>query len=273
MAAAIGRRLLLAAGLSVPCLLAAQLLRMRRAIASLRAQLARAHELRLQERAGRTAAERKARQPAVQGGQSELFRYRAIGRIESCFSERRGTPRQGMLAPAARSSLTIDRGVINPSSLEGLELFSHVWLLYDFHENTNSNKLHSPQLRAKIHPPALGGEKIGLFATRTPHRPSPIGLTVARLHGVRGDTLELGGADLIDGTPVLDVKPCEHRWAACKRPLSCLPDSAHASQQSATPHLHPLPLPFWAALCFLPWANFAESSFVIHSSLQFLIRK
>jgi len=102
-----------------------------------------------------------------------------------------------------------------------------VWLLYDFHENTNATKLkplggssgggdggsssssggsRTSQVKAKVHPPGLGGERVGLFATRTPHRPNPIGLSAARLLEIRGDTLVLGGADLVDGTPILDVK-------------------------------------------------------------------
>ena len=195
-----------------------ELLRLRKQLSALKAECARANKLRLEERAGRTAAERKMRQQSTAGmtgpeGRPQ-FTYTAIGRLASCFVDRRGTPRQGMLAPAARATLKLDAHVIQPTALDGLETFSHVWLLYDFHENTNAAKLsqqngHAPQLKAKVHPPGLSGEKIGLFATRTPHRPNPIGLSVARLLEVRGDTLVLGGADLIDGTPILDVKPCK----------------------------------------------------------------
>jgi tRNA (adenine37-N6)-methyltransferase len=203
----------------------------------------RERKLRLSERAGRTAAERKLRQGLQQQQQqapacnsnSECApaatgpcTYVPIGRIASCFIERRGTPRQGLLAPAARATLKLDAHVVQPrAALEGLEDFSHVWLLYDFHENTNATKLkplggssgggdggsssssggsRTSQVKAKVHPPGLGGERIGLFATRTPHRPNPIGLSAARLLEIRGDTLVLGGADLVDGTPILDVK-------------------------------------------------------------------
>ena len=204
----------------------------------------RERKLRLSERAGRTAAERKLRQGLQQQQQqapacnsnSECApaatgpcTYIPIGRIASCFIERRGTPRQGLLAPAARATLKLDAHVVQPrAALEGLEDFSHVWLLYDFHENTNATKLkplggssgggdggsssssggsRTSQVKAKVHPPGLGGERVGLFATRTPHRPNPIGLSAARLLEIRGDTLVLGGADLVDGTPILDVKP------------------------------------------------------------------
>jgi tRNA-Thr(GGU) m(6)t(6)A37 methyltransferase TsaA len=112
-----------------------------------------------------------------------------------------------MLAPAARAKLRIRASVVQPAAaLDGLSGFSHVWLVYDFHENTNAGK-SAETIKAKVHPPGLGGGKIGLFATRTPHRPNPIGLTCARLLAVEGDTLVLGGADLIHGTPVLDIKP------------------------------------------------------------------
>ena len=233
---------------------------LRRHLALLDAELTRAHKLRLDERAGRTSAERRLRQQQQQqqqqqpqqpqqpqqqqqqqeqqvqqqqvqqhqqqvgsverqhhksqhqkqlasGRAAELScTYRPIGRLASCFVERRGTPRQGLLVPAARARLTLDASVVQPAAaLEGLDGFSHVWLLFEFHENTNVGKVQ--QVRAKVHPPGLGGEKIGLFATRTPHRPNPIGLSVAELLAVDGDTLLLGGADLIDGTPILDVKP------------------------------------------------------------------
>ena len=117
----------------------------------------RERKLRLSERAGRTAAERKLRQGLQQQQQqapacnsnSECApaatgpcTYVPIGRIASCFIERRGTPRQGLLAPAARATLKLDAHVVQPrAALEGLEDFSHVWLLYDFHENTNATKL------------------------------------------------------------------------------------------------------------------------------------
>lgn len=198
---------------------------------ALEAELRKSQQLRLDERAGRTAAERRLRQAGQASGSSAgnakpapqnaaLHSYRPIGHLESCFVERRGTPRQGLLVPDARARLQLDARVIQPAAaLDGLSNFSHVWLVYEFHENTNASKAATPgggshqqrererQVRAKVHPPGLGGDRIGLFATRTPHRPNPIGLSVVRLLAVEKDTLVLGGADLIDGTPILDVKP------------------------------------------------------------------
>lgn len=126
---------------------------------------------------------------------------RALGVLRSCFREKFGTPRQPHLAPAARATLTVGPEHVPEQSLAGLERFSHVWLLSYFHLNTNKRFL------PKVHPPRLGGRSIGLFASRSPHRPNPLGLSLARLVKVDGATLHLAGIDLIDGTPILDVKP------------------------------------------------------------------
>ena len=167
------------------------------------AESSRQMKLRSEERAGRTKVERKLREqsraPAAEA--STAHSYSPIGYLTSCYVERRGTPRQGCLVPSARAQLKVSSQTVQAvAALDGLAQFSHVWLVYDFHQNTTT--ADKPQVRAKVHPPALGGAKLGLFATRTPHRPNAIGLTVARLLGVRGDTLLLGGADLVDGTPV-----------------------------------------------------------------------
>ncbi|MFI5346840.1 MAG: tRNA (N6-threonylcarbamoyladenosine(37)-N6)-methyltransferase TrmO [Elusimicrobiota bacterium] len=124
-----------------------------------------------------------------------------IGVLRSCFREKFGTPRQPHLVPGATASLKISRQFQPEQSLVGLNGFSHVWLLSYFHLNTNT------RFSAKVHPPRLKGETIGLFASRSPHRPSAIGLSVARLVKVENDTIHLSGIDLVDGTPILDVKP------------------------------------------------------------------
>ena len=124
-----------------------------------------------------------------------------IGTLKSCFREKFGTPRQPHLVPGATATLTIARQFQPEQSLVGLTGFSHVWLISYFHLNTNT------RFSAKVHPPRLKGETIGLFASRSPHRPSPLGLSLARLVKVDGDTLHLSAIDLVDGTPILDVKP------------------------------------------------------------------
>lgn len=126
---------------------------------------------------------------------------RVIGVLRSPFREKFGTPRQGHLAPGAFAALRVSPEFRPEQSLQGLEGFSHVWLLSSFHLNTNKKFL------PKVHPPRLKGRTVGLFASRSPHRPTPVGLTLARLVKVEGDTLHLAGVDLIDGTPILDVKP------------------------------------------------------------------
>ncbi len=129
-----------------------------------------------------------------------------IGHLRSCFREKFGTPRQPLLVPGATASLTIGREHLPEHSLAGLERFSHVWLISYFHLNTNK------MVRPKIHPPRLRGESVGLFASRSPHRPSPIGLSLAALISIDGSTLHLSGIDLVDGTPILDVKPYIPEW-------------------------------------------------------------
>ncbi|MBI3504179.1 MAG: tRNA (N6-threonylcarbamoyladenosine(37)-N6)-methyltransferase TrmO [Proteobacteria bacterium] len=126
---------------------------------------------------------------------------RVIGVLRSCFKEKFGTPRQAHLAPGATASLTIGKEHKPEQSLLGLDRFSHVWLLSYFHLNTNK------RLVPKVHPPRLGNRTVGVFASRSPHHPSPIGLSLARLVGIEGATLHLAGIDLVDGTPVLDIKP------------------------------------------------------------------
>lgn len=124
-----------------------------------------------------------------------------IGVLRSCFREKFGTPRQPHLVPGATASLKIARQYQPEASLIGLNGFTYVWLISYFHLNTNT------RFSAKVHPPRLKGETIGLFASRSPHRPSPIGLSLARLVKVEGDTIYFSGIDLVDGTPILDVKP------------------------------------------------------------------
>jgi len=134
------------------------------------------------------------------------FCFEPIGVIRSCFTENFGIPRQAGLAPAARARLEFAAPYALADCVRGLEGFSHVWLLFVFHGERGAP--WSPLVR----PPRLGGNaKVGVFASRSPRRPNPIGLSAVKLLGIdRGRAslaLELGGVDLLDGTPVLDVKP------------------------------------------------------------------
>ena len=124
-----------------------------------------------------------------------------IGKIESCYRDKFGTPRQPGLAPSSWARLRISREWQPEQALEGLEGFSHLWVVFLFHQNTNL------RYHAKVHPPRLGGKQIGVFATRSPHRPNPIGLSLVKIEKIEGDSIYLSGVDLVDGTPVLDIKP------------------------------------------------------------------
>jgi tRNA-Thr(GGU) m(6)t(6)A37 methyltransferase TsaA len=130
---------------------------------------------------------------------SEPFHFQQIGHVESCFKERFGTPRQPGIVPLARAQLVIQKEFMG--ALEGLESFSHLWVIFVFHQNTNKT------VKLKIHPPRLKGEKIGVFASRSPHRPNPIGLSVVRVLNIEGNIVTVGGVDFIEGTPILDLKP------------------------------------------------------------------
>jgi tRNA-Thr(GGU) m(6)t(6)A37 methyltransferase TsaA len=127
--------------------------------------------------------------------------FEPIGFIKSCFPDKFGTPRQPGLVRGALAELKLRADLQPELALQGLEGFSHLWLIFVFHKN------QSARYHAKVHPPRLEGESTGLFSTRTPHRPNPIGLSLVEIVEIRGDTLILQGVDLIDGTPILDIKP------------------------------------------------------------------
>eukprot|EP00051_Salpingoeca_urceolata_P017647 m.242839 g.242839 ORF g.242839 m.242839 type:complete len:462 (+) comp19014_c0_seq1:1452-2837(+) len=135
---------------------------------------------------------------------------RPIGHIDSIFVQKTGTPRQGTVCPYSKARLRVTCFQNPEHAIQGLEEFSHVWLVFVFHLNGHD------AVKAKVNPPRLDGtRKLGVFATRTPHRPNPIGLTLAKLEGVEGDTLLLSNLDLVSGTPVLDVKPYIHGYDSC----------------------------------------------------------
>lgn len=126
-----------------------------------------------------------------------------IGWIQSPYKQKFGTPRQGGLVPEAKGKIILDPDFCPPGSLDGLEEFSHVWVLFHFHKNSNET------VSGKVRPPRLDGEKIGLFATRTPHRPNPIGMSAFKIETVNKEALEIGisGVDVVDHTPIFDIKP------------------------------------------------------------------
>ena len=135
------------------------------------------------------------------------FSMKVIGRIQSDFATKFGVPRQSGLVDALESTVVFEPEYRNANALRGLEGFSHVWLVWVFDQAIRET--WSPTVR----PPRLGGNtRLGVFATRSPFRPNPIALSCVKLAGIEqteahGTVLRLRGADLMDGTPILDIKP------------------------------------------------------------------
>lgn len=132
---------------------------------------------------------------------------RVIARIRNDFNEKFGIPRQSGLVPALKAAIVFEPEYRSTDALRGLDGFSHIWLLWQFSETLRDG--WSPTVR----PPRLGGNaRMGVFATRSPFRPNAIGLSAVKLEEIREDAalgavLIVSGADLMDGTPILDIKP------------------------------------------------------------------
>ena len=131
----------------------------------------------------------------------------AIAHMKSDFPTKFGIPRQSGLVEELRSTIVFEPEYRNPDTLRGIEGFSHLWLIWQFSEAVRKD--WSPTVR----PPRLGGNtRMGVFATRSPFRPNSLGLSCVRLLEVEqttnfGTVLHVGGADLMDGTPIFDIKP------------------------------------------------------------------
>lgn len=130
-----------------------------------------------------------------------------IAHIRTDLPEKFGVPRQSGLVPQLQGTIVFEPDYRNPDALRGLEGFSHLWLIFRFHRAEREG--WSPTVR----PPRLGGNRrMGVFATRSPFRPNNLGLSCVKLEGVsrdekRGPVIHVSGADLVDGTPILDIKP------------------------------------------------------------------
>ena len=130
------------------------------------------------------------------------YQVSPVGFVRSCFKEKFAIPRQPQLAPAARGVLELVVPFDQGEAVQGLEQVSHVWLLFLFHQALEDKP------RLKVRPPRLGGNtSMGVFATRATHRPNGIGQSVVKLDKVEPGRLWISGIDLLDGTPVLDIKP------------------------------------------------------------------
>lgn len=130
-----------------------------------------------------------------------------IAVIRTEFPEKFGIPRQSGLASALRGRIVFNEGFKDPSALKGLESFSHLWLIWEFSANRHSD------WHPTVRPPRLGGNAtMGVFATRSPFRPNPLGLSCVEIEGIdlstpEGPVIYVIGADLMDGTPIYDIKP------------------------------------------------------------------
>ena len=137
----------------------------------------------------------------------ETHELKVIARIRSDFPEKFGIPRQSGLVPQLRAKIVFEPEFRNADALRGIEGFSHLWLIWQFSAAVRDT--WSPTVR----PPRLGGnERVGVFATRSPFRPNAVGLSCVRLEGVAreeglGEVLIVSGADLMDATPIYDIKP------------------------------------------------------------------
>ena len=132
---------------------------------------------------------------------------KVIARMKSDFPTKFGIPRQSGLVPELRSTIIFEPEFRNPDTLRGLEDFSHLWIIWQFSEAVRT--AWSPTVR----PPRLGGNiRMGVFATRSPFRPNNIGLSSVKIIGIEhtsefGTVVHVSGADLMDGTPIFDIKP------------------------------------------------------------------
>lgn len=135
------------------------------------------------------------------------YTLKPIAYIHNDFPEKFGIPRQSGLIEELKAYIKFEQDYRNPDALRGLEGYSHIWLIWGFSESIRRD--WSPTVR----PPRLGGNKrVGVFASRSPFRPNPLGLSSVRLDSIEitkesGTVLHVSGADLLDGTPIFDIKP------------------------------------------------------------------
>jgi len=138
---------------------------------------------------------------------AEVVEIEPIGHLRTCFGEKFAVPRQPGLCPSAWGRLSFNEGFRDPDMVRGLEGFSHVWLIFSFHLTVDRD------WAATVRPPRLGGNaKVGVLGSRSTFRPNGLGLSLVALeqveiHPETGPELHLGGVDLVDGTPIFDVKP------------------------------------------------------------------
>lgn len=141
---------------------------------------------------------------------------KTIAKIHTDFSTKFGVPRQSGLAASLCGTLIFEKEYRNPDSLRGLENYSHIWIIWGFNECFASDKQTQTQSRSwspTVRPPRLGGNvRMGIFATRSPNRPNPIGLSCVKIESIEktdayGTVIHVSGIDMMNGSPVYDIKP------------------------------------------------------------------
>ena len=144
-------------------------------------------------------------------GERAKMRITPIAHIRTDFPEKFGIPRQPGVVEELKGRIVFEPEYRNPDMIRGLEEFSHIWLIWEFSKNLADDG--SSKFSPTVRPPRLGGNKrIGVFATRSPFRPNPIGLSVVKIEKISedkgiGPVIHVLGADMVDGTPIYDIKP------------------------------------------------------------------
>lgn len=145
--------------------------------------------------------------PPVKKAASPTYEFAPIGVVRTAFAEKFGIPRQPGMVLEAKGVIELDKHPFFALACQKLETFSHLWIVFVFHDHG------ARDWKPSIRPPRLGGrKKVGVLASRSPHRPNPIGLSAVRLDRIdfenkKGVRIYVSGVDLLDGTPVLDIKP------------------------------------------------------------------
>lgn len=140
------------------------------------------------------------------------MKMQEIGWVETCYDEKFGVPRQSGVVGSARGKITFQEDYQSADFIRNLDGFSHLWLVFIFHQALNHAAVQGA-VKATVRPPRLGGnERVGVFASRSPFRPNPVGLSLVKLERVeltsdQGSILHVSGVDLVSGTPLLDIKP------------------------------------------------------------------
>ena len=158
------------------------------------------------------------------------FSISPIGVIKTPFEQKLGIPRQPNLCPNIRGTISLEPSFRREDVLRSLNTFSHLWVVYIFHK--------SESWRETIKPPRLGGKrKVGVFASRAPHRPNQIGFSVVKLEGIKENfDIEISGVDILNNTPLIDIKPYLSLWDNV--------DGANNGWVDETPPLIPLDVDF-----------------------------